>query len=97
MKPLPKMLRRPIPTLLTCALASCLLLTTPSGFAQSTDATLRGLISVGTAPAKDAKVSATNLATGLSRAVQASADGSYSLNGLPPGSYRIDVSAAGKT
>src|SRR5690606_25624064 len=38
----------------------------------------------------------TNLATGLRRSVRASS-GAYSLGGLPPGSYRIDVSAGGRT
>jgi outer membrane receptor protein involved in Fe transport len=83
---------------LTCALASCLMLgAAPAVFAQSTGATLRGQVSADSAPATDAKVTATNIATGLTRSVQANASGGYSLGGLPPGSYRIDVTAAGKT
>ena len=89
---------RPTRTLLTCALASCLMLgVAPSVFAQSTGATIRGQVSADSAPAADAKVTATNLATGLTRSVQANASGGYSLAGLPPGTYRIDVTAAGKS
>jgi outer membrane receptor protein involved in Fe transport len=89
---------RPTRKLLACALASCLMLgVAPAVFAQSTSATLRGQVSADSAPATDAKVTATNLATGLTRSVQANAGGGYSLGGLPPGSYRIDVTAAGKT
>lgn len=89
---------RPTRKLLTCALASCLMLgVAPAAFAQSTGATLRGQVSADSAPAADAKVTATNLATGLTRSVQANASGGYSLAGLPPGTYRIDVAAAGKT
>ena len=83
---------RPTRKLLSCALASCLMLgVTPAVFAQSTSATLRGQVSADSAPATDAKVTATNTATGLTRSVQANASGSYSVGGLPPGSYRIDV------
>ena len=89
---------RPTRKLLTCALASCLMLgVAPAVFAQSTGATLRGQVSADSAPATDAKVTATNLATGLTRSVQANANGGYSLGGLPPGTYRIDVAAAGKS
>jgi outer membrane receptor protein involved in Fe transport len=84
-------------TLLCCALASCLALAAPSVFAQSTAATIRGQVSVDTAPATDARVTATNLATGLTRTVQASGNGSYAVAGLPPGTYRIDVAAGGRT
>ena len=89
---------RPTRKLLSCALASCLMLgVAPSVYAQSTGATLRGQVSADSAPATDAKVTATNLATGLTRSVQANASGGYSLGGLPPGAYRIDVAAGGKT
>ena len=89
---------RPTRTLLTCALASCLMLgVAPAVFAQSTGATIRGQVSADSAPAADAKVTATNLATGLTRSVQANASGGYSLAGLPPGTYRIEVTAGGKS
>ncbi len=89
---------RPTRKLLTCALASCLMLSAaPAVWAQSTGATIRGQVSVDSAPATDAKVTATNLATGLTRSVKANASGGYSLAGLPPGTYRIDVAAGGQT
>ncbi len=97
MKAYPQKLRRPIPTLLACALASCLLVSSPSVLAQSTAATVHGQVTVDSAPASSAKVTATNTATGFTRSVQVGANGGYSLNGLPPGDYRLDVDAGGKT
>ncbi|MCC4603567.1 TonB-dependent receptor [Xanthomonas campestris] len=87
---------RPARKLLSCALASCLLLGAAPAFAQGTGATIRGQVTVDAAPAAQAQVTATNLATGLTRTVQVSSGG-YALGGLPPGSYRIDVSANGQT
>ncbi|MCC8538723.1 TonB-dependent receptor domain-containing protein [Xanthomonas axonopodis pv. poinsettiicola] len=87
---------RPARKLLSCALASCLLLGAAPAFAQGTGATIRGQVTVDAAPAAQAQVTATNLATGLTRTVQVS-NGGYSLGGLPPGSYRIDVAANGQT
>ncbi|MGK9142588.1 TonB-dependent receptor [Xanthomonas euvesicatoria] len=87
---------RPARKLLSCALASCLLLGAAPAFAQSTAATIRGQVTVDAAPAAQAQVTATNLATGLTRTVQVS-NGGYSVGGLPPGSYRIDVNANGQT
>ncbi|WP_372386821.1 TonB-dependent receptor domain-containing protein [Xanthomonas axonopodis] len=87
---------RPARKPLSCALASCLLLGAAPAFAQSTAATIRGQVTVDAAPAAQAQVTATNLATGLTRTVQVS-NGGYSVGGLPPGSYRIDVTANGQT
>lgn len=78
----------PARKLLSCALASCLLLGAAPAFAQSAAATIRGQVTVDSAPATQAQVTATNLATGLTRTVQVS-NGGYSLGGLPPGSYRL--------
>ena len=83
----------PTPTLLACALAGCLAFA-PAAFAQSTSATLRGQVGTAAAPAP-ARITATNVATGLTRSVQAGSDGSYTLAGLPPGTYRVEVSAGG--
>ena len=82
-------------SLLSCALASCMLLSAPA-LAQSTGATIRGQVMADSAPAAQAQVTATNLSTGLTRSVQTSASGSYNLAGLPPGTYRIDVNANGQ-
>ena len=77
---------RPTRRLLACALASCLFAAAaPGALAQSTSATIRGQVTLDSAPAAEASVTATNVATGLSRTVASSASGSYSLAGLPPG------------
>jgi len=60
-------------------------------WAQSADATLRGK-----APASTA-VTAKNVATGATRRTQASADGIYTLAGLPPGTYRVDAGPGTET
>lgn len=85
------------PRLLACALASCLMIGAPALYAQSTSATLRGHVTAGTGAEANAEVIATNVDTGLVRRVQSNANGDYSLAGLPPGTYRIDVSAGGAT
>ncbi|MEL1266213.1 TonB-dependent receptor [Pseudoxanthomonas putridarboris] len=97
MKRYTQMKFRPNRSLLACALASCLAIAAPAAMAQSTSATIRGQVSADSAPATDARVTATNVATGLTRSVQTNASGGYSLGGLPPGTYRIDVTAAGQT
>ncbi len=81
---------RPTRKLLTCALASCLMLGMAPAFAQSTGATLRGSVT------NDATITVTNVDTGLTRTATA-ANGSYNLAGLPPGTYRIEVSAGGQS
>jgi outer membrane receptor protein involved in Fe transport len=60
-------------------------------WAQSADATLRGK-----APASTA-VTAKNVATGVTRRTQSSADGVYTLPGLPPGTYRVDAGPGTET
>jgi outer membrane receptor protein involved in Fe transport len=54
-------------------------------WAQSADATLRGK-----APA-DTDVTAKNVATGATRRTHAGTDGSYTLTGLTPGTYRVEA------
>jgi len=74
--------------LLATMIASAVVATTalPAiAWAQSADANLRGK-----APA-NSEITATNVATGTTRHTKANADGSYSLIGLPPGTYRIDA------
>src|SRR5690606_39513048 len=75
-------------SLLSCALAGCMLLSAPA-LAQSTGATLRGKVDSG------ATVTVTNVDTGLTRTVR-SAEGNYAVTGLPPGTYRIDVVVDGQ-
>lgn len=71
-------------SLITAAIASGAL--GPSMvWAQSADATLRGK-----APASSV-VTAKNIATGGTRRTNASADGSFVLVGLPPGTYQVDA------
>ena len=54
-------------------------------WAQSANANLRG-----TAP-PNAQITARNIATGSVRVTKSSANGSYVLVGLPPGTYRVDA------
>ena len=75
--------------LLSCALVIGLALAAPAALAQSTGATLRGQAGAG------AKVTVTNVASGYTRSTDASASGSYSLAGLPPGTYRVEGGVGG--
>lgn len=82
---------------LRSAIASCLLLATPQVFGQTSSATLRGQVTADAAPAGQATIRATNTQTGLTRSVQADANGGYTLAGLPPGTYKVDAAAAGQS
>jgi outer membrane receptor protein involved in Fe transport len=83
--------RRPNPSLLACALASCMLVSVPQVFAQSASATLRGQVATQAGAAAGQEVTATNLATGSVRRTRTTADGRYSLVGLPPGTYTVEA------
>ncbi len=82
--------------LLSTALLGCLAMAATGAYAQSTGAVLRGQVSANSAPTA-ATVTATNRATGLTRSIQTGTDGNYTLAGLPPGTYRIDVAAGGRS
>ena len=86
--------RRPSPSLLACALASCLLVSTPQVLAQTANANLRGQVMVDSAPAAGTEVIATNVNTGAVRRAQTNANGGYTLIGLPPGTYRVEAGGA---
>ncbi len=75
--------QRPTPRLLACALAAALAVGAPSVYAQSTASTVRGVATA------SQQVTATNVATGLTRTATADANGNYILAGLPPGTYRV--------
>ena len=66
-------------------LATSVLVLPATGWAQSASAGLRGR-----APA-NAEVVVRNVATGLTRRTTSSADGIYSLVGLPPGTYEVGL------
>lgn len=68
-----------------------------ASLAQTTDATLRGRVLVDGVPAPaGASVVATDAATGFTRRATTLDDGTYVLVGLPPGSYEVSASAAGR-
>lgn len=77
-------------SILGAAIASCL--AAPGVvWAQSADATLRGIAPV------DAQVTARNVATGVTRRTKANSLGGYVLVGLPPGTYRVDAGPGTET
>src|SRR5450432_197862 len=71
-------------SLIATAVASIAVMPTIT-WGQTADASLRGKATA------DSEVTAKNIATGAVRRTKASADGSYSLVGLPPGTYRVDA------
>jgi outer membrane receptor protein involved in Fe transport len=77
--------------LLSTAIAACLLAAAPQAYSQSAAATLRGQVTAGEQPVGAASVAATNTETGLTRKVQTEENGNYNLAGLPPGTYKIEV------
>ena len=84
---------RPVKSALAVALATCLMASAPA-FAQSTAATLRGHVA---GAAAGTAVTATNVASGAVRRTTAAADGSYTLVGLEPGTYRVDAGGDSQT
>src|SRR5450432_1099417 len=71
-------------SLIATAVASIAVMPTIT-WGQTADASLRGKATA------DSEVTAKNIATGAVRRTKASADGSYSLVGLPPGTYQVDA------
>ncbi len=77
-------------SLLATAIASVLAGPTVS-WAQTSDATLRGTA------AANSEVTATNVDTGATRRGKAGADGTYTLVGLQPGTYRVSAGPGTET
>jgi outer membrane receptor for ferrienterochelin and colicin len=81
-------------TLLAAAIATALATSAgiPStSWAQTADATLRGRA------VANADVVARNVATGVTRRTKASEDGTYTLPGLAPGTYKVDAGPGTET
>lgn len=78
-------------SVLSCALASSLVLLLPVVHAQTTTASVRGTTS------PNSEIVATNNANGAVRRAQADSKGNYALVGLQPGTYKIDANANGQT
>ena len=81
-------------TLIATAVASCLMMGAPSVLAQSGNANLRGQVA---AASEGAQVTATNVATGVTRTTQTDENGRYTLVGLPPGTYIVESGGAQDT
>src|SRR5438477_8637767 len=84
--------------LLCCAFALFLavLLTSLPLFAQKITGDISGTVQDTTgAVVKDAKVSATNAATGETRSAASSEGGFYRIMELPPGNYKVTATAPG--
>jgi outer membrane receptor for ferrienterochelin and colicin len=77
--------------------ATSALVVTPTTFAQETTAGVRGVvIDTSGAPLEGATIVVTSKATGISKTVEANANGSYSVRGLPAGvAYDVEVMAEG--
>jgi outer membrane receptor protein involved in Fe transport len=85
--------RTPSRSVLAIALAGCMVASVPS-FAQSSNATLRGQVAAAQA---GTEVTATNTATGATRRVPVSANGSYTIVGLSPGTYTVEAGGSAQT
>ena len=82
---------RNFPRSLIGAAVAAVLAAPSVSWAQSADATLRGK-----APAST-DVTAKNVATGTTRRTKSGGDGTYTLAGLPPGTYRVDAGPGTET
>lgn len=80
----------------TVALAGLLIFTAPLPAQISGTGAISGTVTdISGAVVPGADITATNLATGLTRHIVSSPSGNYSIQILPPGNYRVDVSKAG--
>ncbi|WP_434031974.1 TonB-dependent receptor [[Pseudomonas] boreopolis] len=84
----------PARSLLYCALATGLFAAAPLALAQTSTATLRGQVA---AAQSGAEVTVTNVATGSVRRAPVNAGGSYTIVGLPPGTYTVESGGVSRT
>jgi outer membrane receptor protein involved in Fe transport len=83
---------------LVLAIAGPLMLWTGTLSAQTSTATVRGIITgEGGAPLAEAQVTARNTASGVQRGTVSREDGGYTLPGLIPGNYELTVRRIGTT
>ena len=81
---------------LTCTLSVLLLCFALSAFGQAVNATLLGAVTDASgAVVPNAKVTITEVNTGISRSGQTNESGNYTFPDLPPGQYSVTVEAAG--
>jgi outer membrane receptor protein involved in Fe transport len=83
--------------LLSSAIASILLISSPQVLGQSASSTLKGEVIASEQPVAGAKVTVTNTQTGYNRSTETEAGGNYAIPGLPPGTYKVEVTAPGGT
>ena len=84
-------------TLLFAPVAA-LVLASPAGYAQQTQASLTGQVLDPTgARIPDAQVTITDQSTAISRVVKSSSAGRYSVTNLNPGTYQVEVTSPGFT
>lgn len=78
------------------AIVAAVLTNAPTSFAQTVRATINGSITDPSGrPLASAKVETENTATGQTATAATSSQGTYFVTGLPPGTYKVTVSAAG--
>ena len=81
---------------LTCTLSALLLCFALSSFGQAVNATLLGTVTDASgAVVPNAKVTITEVNTGVGRSGQTNESGNYTFPNLPPGQYSVTVEAAG--
>ena len=79
-----------------CALCALLLLTAGFGYSQAVNATLLGTVSDSSgAIVPNAKVTVTEVNTGVNRSGQSNESGNYTFPDMPPGQYTVTVEVSG--
>src|SRR5674476_1408199 len=79
-----------------CALCALLLLTAGFGYSQAVNATLLGTVTDSSgAIVPAAKVTLTEVNTGVNRSSQTNESGNYTFPDMPPGQYTVTVEVSG--